>query len=130
MIECIRTVIEMNESKAAFFTCWMEIDTPEEIIVSKATMNQVTSFKFRLDHFYKSLLEETAERMKRMEEYDLMITNSGFSEEKSKRQVQKLVANESEFLRLRRVRLGVDDFQTVQVIGKGAYGEVRFQFVH
>jgi hypothetical protein len=32
---------------------------------------------------------------------------------------------ESDFLRLRRVRLGVDDFLTIQVIGKGAYGEVR-----
>jgi protein-serine/threonine kinase len=32
---------------------------------------------------------------------------------------------ESDFLRLRRVRLGIEDFLTIQVIGKGAYGEVR-----
>ncbi|KAJ3052465.1 Serine/threonine-protein kinase [Rhizophlyctis rosea] len=32
---------------------------------------------------------------------------------------------ESEFLRLRRVRMGADDFHTVKVIGKGAFGEVR-----
>lgn len=31
---------------------------------------------------------------------------------------------ESSFLRLRRTRLGLDDFQTVKVIGKGAFGEV------
>ena len=28
-------------------------------------------------------------------------------------------------MRLRRVRLGVEDFITVKVIGKGAFGEVR-----
>lgn len=32
---------------------------------------------------------------------------------------------ESGFLRLRRTRLGLDDFRTVKVIGKGAFGEVR-----
>lgn len=32
---------------------------------------------------------------------------------------------EAEFMRLRRVRIGVDDFTTIKVIGKGAFGEVR-----
>jgi hypothetical protein len=32
---------------------------------------------------------------------------------------------ESTFLRLRHTKLGLDDFQTVKVIGKGAFGEVR-----
>ncbi|KAI8906318.1 kinase-like domain-containing protein [Gorgonomyces haynaldii] len=36
-----------------------------------------------------------------------------------------LYQKESDFLRLRRTRLGVDDFHTIQVIGKGAFGEVR-----
>lgn len=31
---------------------------------------------------------------------------------------------ESSYLRLRRTRLGLDDFRTVKVIGKGAFGEV------
>ncbi len=29
------------------------------------------------------------------------------------------------FLRLRRTKIGLDDFRTVKVIGKGAFGEVR-----
>jgi serine/threonine protein kinase len=29
------------------------------------------------------------------------------------------------FLRLRRTRIGLEDFRTVKVIGKGAFGEVR-----
>lgn len=31
----------------------------------------------------------------------------------------------SSFLRLRRTRIGLEDFRTVKVIGKGAFGEVR-----
>lgn len=32
---------------------------------------------------------------------------------------------ESTFLRLKRTKLGLDDFRTVKVIGKGAFGEVK-----
>lgn len=46
------------------------------------------------------------------------------SEEKKKRQLQSLGRKESQYLRLRRTRLGLEDFVTVKVIGKGAFGEV------
>ena len=35
---------------------------------------------------------------------------------------------ETEFLRLKRSRLGVDDFVPLKVIGRGAFGEVKFVF--
>jgi protein-serine/threonine kinase len=41
------------------------------------------------------------------------------------RQLQQLGKKESTFLRLRRTKLGLEDFRTVKVIGKGAFGEVR-----
>ena len=34
-------------------------------------------------------------------------------------------SKETEFLRLRRSKLGADDFEPLKVIGKGAFGEVR-----
>lgn len=46
------------------------------------------------------------------------------SEERKHRHLQQLGKKESTFLRLRRTRLGLDDFRTVKVIGKGAFGEV------
>jgi hypothetical protein len=46
------------------------------------------------------------------------------SEERKHRQLQQLGRKESTFLRLRRTRLGLEDFRTVKVIGKGAFGEV------
>ena len=47
------------------------------------------------------------------------------SEERKDRQRQQLGKHESGYLRLRRTRLHPDDFLTVKVIGKGAFGEVR-----
>jgi protein-serine/threonine kinase len=44
-------------------------------------------------------------------------------EERKQRQLQQLGKKESTFLRLRRTKLGLDDFRTVKVIGKGAFGE-------
>ena len=43
---------------------------------------------------------------------------------KSEKRTQH-AAKETEFLRLKRSRLGVDDFESLKVIGKGAFGEVR-----
>lgn len=47
------------------------------------------------------------------------------SDEKKARQLAQLGRRETSFLRLRRTRLGLADFRTVKVIGKGSFGEVR-----
>ena len=46
------------------------------------------------------------------------------SEARKQRQLAQHGKKESTFLRLRRTKLGLDDFRTVKVIGKGAFGEV------
>ena len=43
------------------------------------------------------------------------------------RQLAQFGRKESTFLRLKRTKLGADDFRTVKVIGKGAFGEVSGQ---
>lgn len=45
------------------------------------------------------------------------------SEERKQRHLLQLGKKESTFLRLRRTKLGLEDFRTVKVIGKGAFGE-------
>jgi hypothetical protein len=48
------------------------------------------------------------------------------SDDRKQRQLLQHGKKESTFLRLRRTKLGLDDFRTVKVIGKGAFGEVSF----
>lgn len=45
------------------------------------------------------------------------------SDERKQRQLLQLGKKESTYLRMRRTKLGLDDFRTVKVIGKGAFGE-------
>jgi protein-serine/threonine kinase len=42
------------------------------------------------------------------------------------REIRKYSRTESQHLRLRRTKIKLTDFRTVKVIGKGAFGEVRW----
>lgn len=53
-----------------------------------------------------------------------LAADTTLSDERKHRQLISLGKKESTFLRIRRTRLGLDDFKTVKVIGKGAFGEV------
>jgi protein-serine/threonine kinase len=46
------------------------------------------------------------------------------SDDRKQKELQAHGRKESAFLRLKRTKLGLDDFRTVKVIGKGAFGEV------
>lgn len=53
-----------------------------------------------------------------------LAADTSTTDERKHRQLLSLGKKESTFLRLRRTKLGLDDFRTVKVIGKGAFGEV------
>lgn len=75
-------------------------------------------FVIKLDlNFINLYLFRRNELEKKLEKEDI-------SDERKNRQLQSLGRKESSFLRLRRTRLGLEDFVTVKVIGKGAFGEV------
>ncbi len=49
---------------------------------------------------------------------------AGVQEDRRLREIRRHTRTQSQFLRLRRTRIGLRDFRTVKVIGKGAFGEV------
>lgn len=49
----------------------------------------------------------------------------GLSPEKRQWHEQEFRKKECDFLRARRIRIGANDFRTLQVIGKGAFGTVK-----
>ncbi|XP_072046813.1 serine/threonine-protein kinase tricornered-like, partial [Amphiura filiformis] len=87
------------------------------------THDKVTKAKVTLENFYTNLWfqkEERRNRQRRLEE-----SIQGLTEEEKREKRNQHAVKETEFLRLKRSRLGVEDFESIKVIGRGAFGEVR-----
>lgn len=95
--------------------------------MSKTTQDKAAAIKLRLENHYQISVSHAIERNQRRLDLEnkLMTEVAGMSEERKNRQLQNLGRKESQFLRLRRTKLSLEDFITVKVIGKGAFGEVR-----
>ncbi|RKO90655.1 kinase-like domain-containing protein, partial [Blyttiomyces helicus] len=93
--------------------------------LSRTSLDRATAAKYKLENFYKGVVTECSQREARRIEAEERLSRERWSDDKKQRHLLALGRQESEFLRLRRVRMGVDDFVTVKVIGKGAFGEVR-----
>ncbi|XP_067932920.1 serine/threonine-protein kinase 38-like [Watersipora subatra] len=99
-------------------------DLPE-IIKSADTQDKVIKAKVALENFYTNLLAQHSDRQNRYKILEQSMEHEGLTEEQKTERRQQHAAKESEFLRLKRTRLGVDDFDPLKVIGRGAFGEVR-----
>ncbi|KAM9906739.1 hypothetical protein OXX79_001367 [Metschnikowia pulcherrima] len=96
-------------------------------LMSRTTQDKAAGIKLKLENAYQMSVSHAIERNQRRLELENKLANeeAGMSEERKNRQLQNLGKKESQFLRLRRTRLSLEDFITVKVIGKGAFGEVR-----
>lgn len=94
-------------------------------IFKKQTQDKAAAVKLRLENYYQMSVSHAVERNQRRVDLEHSLATEDCSEERKNRQLQSLGRKESQFLRLRRTRLSLDDFETVKVIGKGAFGEVR-----
>ncbi|KAF9247069.1 AGC/NDR protein kinase [Melanogaster broomeanus] len=102
---------------------------------SEDALARAKAAQLKLEHFYKVCLSslpalDVRKRVmhilaRRVELERKLQADVIMSEDRKLRHLQQLGKKESTFLRLRRTRLGLDDFRTVKVIGKGAFGEVR-----
>lgn len=94
-------------------------------LLKKHTQDKAAAVKLRIENFYQMSVTHAVERNQRRVDLEHKLKTEEGSEERKNRQLQSLGKKESQFLRLRRTRLSLEDFETVKVIGKGAFGEVR-----
>ncbi|KAJ7283628.1 kinase-like domain-containing protein [Mycena rebaudengoi] len=93
---------------------------------SEEILPRAKGAQMKLEHYYKVAVDSAIERNTRRVELERRLqADTMISEDRKQRQLQQLGKKESTFLRLRRTKLGLDNFRTVKVIGKGAFGEVR-----
>ncbi|ETE64891.1 Serine/threonine-protein kinase 38-like protein, partial [Ophiophagus hannah] len=104
----------------------MTAATPTSFPMSNHTRERVTVAKLTLENFYSNLILQHEERETRNDSLkcgSLLKRTFGCPQKKLRR--SQHARKETEFLRLKRTRLGLDDFESLKVIGRGAFGEVR-----
>ncbi|XP_064634213.1 serine/threonine-protein kinase 38-like isoform X2 [Lineus longissimus] len=97
----------------------------EQVHVSSHTEDKVTKAKVTLENYYTNLLAQHQDRENRYRRLEQSMEEEGLSDEQKSERRQQHATKETEFLRLKRSRLGVQDFEPLKVIGRGAFGEVR-----
>lgn len=94
---------------------WFSVDTQEK----------AAAVKLKMENYFRLNVNHAIERNERRLEVERSLNQERGSEERRNRKLMSLGKKESSFLRLRRTKLGLEDFVTIKVIGKGAFGEVR-----
>ncbi|XP_059491134.1 serine/threonine-protein kinase tricornered isoform X1 [Neocloeon triangulifer] len=89
------------------------------------TLDKATKAKVTLENYYSNLIAQHIERKKRLAKLEESLKDDALSEQQRQEKRQQHAQKETEFLRLKRSRLGVEDFEALKVIGRGAFGEVR-----
>ncbi|CAM6000205.1 unnamed protein product [Sphagnum balticum] len=92
---------------------------------SQPTLDKVNKVKVMLENYYNNLLQECDEREERYRKLEESMKAQGLSEAEKNERRQQHALKETEFLRLKRLKLSYNDFMPLKVIGKGAFGEVR-----
>ena len=81
--------------------------------------------KATIELYYSTLIAHTQERKSRVEQLEDRMEQEHLSGNEKEARRALFALRETEFLRLKRTRIGREDFESLKVIGRGAFGEVR-----
>ncbi|XP_032816022.1 serine/threonine-protein kinase 38-like [Petromyzon marinus] len=99
--------------------------TGASIPMSVHTQDKVTRTKVTLENYYCNLQAQHEERETRQKNLERVMDEEGLTDDEKDTKRKHHARKETEFLRLKRTRLGLEDFESLKVIGRGAFGEVR-----
>ncbi|CAJ1975780.1 unnamed protein product [Sphenostylis stenocarpa] len=92
---------------------------------SRITMERVAAAKKFIEDHYRSQMKHIQERKERRLELQQKLASSHVPKEEQINQLKDLESKETEFMRLKRHKICVDDFELLTIIGRGAFGEVE-----
>ncbi|KAG5043607.1 hypothetical protein JHK87_007522 [Glycine soja] len=97
----------------------------DDTSLSNVTKQKVTAAKQYIENHYKEQMKSLQERKERRTILEKKLADADVSEEDQNNLLKFLEKKETEYMRLQRHKMGVDDFELLTMIGKGAFGEVR-----
>ncbi|XP_077253332.1 uncharacterized protein LOC143892523 isoform X2 [Tasmannia lanceolata] len=92
---------------------------------SNITKQKVAAAKQYIENHYKSQMKCLQDRKERRWILERKLADAEVSEEEQNGLLKYLEKKETEYMRLQRHKMGVDDFELLTIIGRGAFGEVR-----
>ncbi|XP_066927584.1 serine/threonine-protein kinase 38-like isoform X2 [Clytia hemisphaerica] len=95
------------------------------VAISRTTMDKVAKTKVTIEAYYTTLIAHTRERRERVKQLEEAMEREGLDDKDKETRRALYALRETEFLRLKRTRIGREDFESLKVIGRGAFGEVR-----
>lgn len=84
-----------------------------------------TAAKQLVNSFFQENIERARDRNSRAKELDAILRDPNIGETQKARDANLLAQKEARFLRFLRTRESPQNFSTIKVIGKGAFGEVK-----
>ncbi|XP_031373768.1 serine/threonine-protein kinase 38-like isoform X2 [Punica granatum] len=102
-----------------------EAGAEEEVLGSSLTMEKVAAAKQFIENHYRTQMKNIQERRERRWVLERKLASSDVPKEVQINLIKDLERKETEFMRLKRHKICVDDFELLTIIGRGAFGEVR-----
>lgn len=102
-----------------------EEEKGEEVLGSTLTMEKVAAAKKFIENHYRAQRKNIQERKERRWVLERKLASSDVPEEEQINLIKDLERKETEFIRLKRNKICVNDFELLTIIGRGAFGEVR-----
>ncbi|XP_051181009.1 uncharacterized protein [Lolium perenne] len=97
----------------------------EEPVGSIRTMERVAAAKKIIENGYRERSKNLRERNERRLLLEQQLASSQVPREEQIKLIKELERKETEYMRLKRHRICVDDFELLTIIGRGAFGEVQ-----
>ncbi|GMI81312.1 nuclear Dbf2-related 6 [Hibiscus trionum] len=97
----------------------------EEEGVTSLTLERVAAAKQFIESHYKSHMKHIQDRKQRRLILEKQLASSDVPQEEQIFLLKELERKESDYMRLKRHKICVDDFHLLTIIGRGAFGEVR-----
>ncbi|KAH6779113.1 AGC cGMP-dependent and protein kinase kinase family protein [Perilla frutescens var. hirtella] len=102
-----------------------EMEEQSSKLASSLTLERAAAAKKLIENHYKSHMKGMEERRRRRQLLEKRLATSGVPEEEQMDILKDLERKETEYMRLKRNRISVTDFELFTIIGRGAFGEVR-----
>ena len=92
------------------------LSTLQEVVqFSCHTLDKATKTKLTLEQYYSNLITQNKERRERWQRLEETLKDDAIPEDQKAEKRQQHASKETEFLRLKRSKLGVEDFDPLKV---------------